>query len=113
MCFVHRCIGYMGSKNQDREAIHDAPSRLGGPFSRCYRALRWCFTKPALTFLPKKVVHFKNVSRSCHLSEQRLTPQSPSLTVIRRIDSASLALSLKDLGHACRPSVDAVDVNLS
>lgn len=41
---------YVGSENHHREAIHSAPSWLRRPPSRCFRALWWHFTKPALTF---------------------------------------------------------------
>lgn len=66
MLRVPRCIGYIGSRNQDWEAIHCTPSWLKGPFSRWYRVLRWHFIKPALTFLSENVVHLKNASCSCH-----------------------------------------------
>lgn len=66
MLLVPRCIGYIGSRNQDWEAIHCTPSWLKGPFSRWYRVLWWRFIKPALTFLSENVVHLKNASCSCH-----------------------------------------------
>lgn len=65
-------------------------------FLQMLQSLVMVFHKTS-SILTQKGSSFKNASCSCRFSEQRLTPQFLSLTVIRRIDSASLSSSQKTL----------------